>query len=669
MERQSSLSHIIGHRRASTLERHSKPAFSPFDRLPVELHAEIFSHCLDAFPRLDELEQPPTTIARVCGAWRALVFATPKLWASFEIEVQDYEDTDGDFGTADHYSSSSSTSAVTYSDPRQAQHAIRLLNSVHIWLERSRNHPLSVRVIHMPSTPVPGRLSGQLLATLVAHASRWRDVQFMLPSTSLGAAQRLFPEDFPSLKHLKIHMKGQWNGGGGTAPAGALRMGQFPWTQLTSVNLRLDHAHMLNLDAFLELLSDATSLVDLSFNAICALSVEASRVWRSTDSTDSGTRNSGAGASQNEKQRVLRLPSLERLHIVLQSGPAAYVGLGHVPALAAGLQQAATHFLQPGDSLVTFLSLLAPCKLTQLHLDWLIHPTPTPPALNLNSGNGQWDPSIHTKLQDFLRGLKPTLRSLQLGYLPLGEDQLMQCLAQLSGSPPGIRRVAIDDGHEERHSGEESMLETLDLRFPIADHEQDPITDRFLKSLTLESSQGQQQQQPHCSTNATPAAVQPALGAQSGTGSASGSSGPSKLSSHFEALRRNAQSALGVVQSAASAAAPVALPYQRSGPDLSASANSPSSPTVVGGGMLHFPRLERIRLRCSGERCSAKELVRLVNSRSSQRRKFGQEGLRLYSLKQFHIYSMTGVLPDAAQYVDTWKKAGVDVVVESVMLM
>ncbi|KAF5337037.1 hypothetical protein D9611_002928 [Ephemerocybe angulata] len=548
-------SHIV--RRSSTIEHlHSTPALSPFDRLPVELHAEIFSHCLEPFPHLGDADKPPMTIARVCSAWKTLVLSTPKLWASFEIDVQDCETLE-DFPDA-------------LPDPMYELYAVHLLRSVQIWLERSRNHPLSVRLVHMPSTPVPGGLSAQLMAMFVAHARRWRAVEFVLPSTSLDAVQTLFPEEFPALKQLKIHMKGQWNAGGGAGavPFHFVRAANIPWAQLTSLDLRLDAANLLNLDEYLALLQDATNLVSCSINASCCMSATA-------DSTKShsGGRNGDP---------LLNLPALESLHLVLQGGfPSGSLALAGTAAAAAGAQ---TPFLRPEESLTTFLAQFTGCrKLAQLELDWVVD-------AGASQSNSWADSSSvsFSSLQATLRALAPSLHSIRFAYLPLGEEQLHLALTELG-----------------------SGLTALDLRFPLADHERDPITDRFLKSLTLPSQSGVQAG-PSCSESLKGSTQSDGAGMTSEWDSDAG--GPSQA--------------------------------QRETPS--------------------FPGLEQLTLHCSGERCAARTLLKLVESRTDGVRR---EKRGLVSLKQLHLYTMSPILPDASRYTGKWRKAGLEASIESVVIL
>lgn len=404
-------------RRQSTYER---AALSPFDLLPLELHAEIFSHVIPAFPHLNTNGEALMILARVCGTWRSLVLATPKLWASFEIEVQD-----------------ASEGGISSDSEPLTPHTSRLLRSVEVWLERSQSYPLSIRFIHMPTTRTPNSISAQLLAMLTAHAHRWRNVEFTLPSTNLSESQGMFTEEMPLLRHLKIHMKGQWHRNGGINSLLAMNI---PWGQLTTVDLRLDHAHLLNLDELANLLQGATNLVSCSVNATCIMTAESAR-------------------RRSSIQDRLHMPALERLHLILQGGNPQGLGLpnaqSHPPL--AGVQ---SPFLRPEQSLSIFLGLFSDSKLTHLHLDWMVDPFNTPTTAPVGS---RWEASSYSSFRSLLRTLSPTLHSLRLAYLPLGEEQLRQSLAQLSST---------------------GTVRELDLRFPIADQAQDPITDSLLKSLT-----------------------------------------------------------------------------------------------------------------------------------------------------------------------------------------
>src|SRR5258708_11992881 len=66
--------------------RSDSPGVSLFERLPVELHIEIFTHCLSLLPRFHACEAP-LLITRVSQGGRAFVLSVPNLWSSFEIDI------------------------------------------------------------------------------------------------------------------------------------------------------------------------------------------------------------------------------------------------------------------------------------------------------------------------------------------------------------------------------------------------------------------------------------------------------------------------------------------------------------------------------------------------------------------------------------------------------
>ena len=240
-----------------------------FDRLPVELQVEIFSHCLSPFPTLS-VKEAPLLIALVCKAWKELVYNTPRLWSSFEIEIR---------------GSPSGTSAED----------LRLSRLMKIWLQRSGSrYALSVRVVHDPLGRVDDVRSAPLLLELVKHARRWRHVEFVVPSASLAVLQNILPEDFPILRSLTLQMKGLWNSSAGLD----IQSAGIPWAQLTALDLQVE-GHVLTLDECLELLTKAVNLTSCTLNAECVLSPQA------------------------PDRKSLRLPSLTSLHLILQGGMSA----------------------------------------------------------------------------------------------------------------------------------------------------------------------------------------------------------------------------------------------------------------------------------------------------------------------------------------------------------
>ncbi|KAH6888362.1 hypothetical protein BKA70DRAFT_1443016 [Coprinopsis sp. MPI-PUGE-AT-0042] len=373
--------------------KQSQP-LSLFDRLPLELHAEIFSYCLPAYPSITH-DESPIHIARVCRTWRSLVASTPRLWSSFEIEVQD-----------------SGSDELLDASP----FAFKLISRVRLWLERSRNQPLSLRLIHIPTGRIPTQLSALLLALFVREARRWRNIEVVVPSTSLSAVQDLFPDDFPALRSLKLHM----SGGGWTLPSPSTPFNmhanfKVPWNQLTELDLRLDPHHLLDLDEYASALVGATNLMVCRVNARCTLQTAAK------------TRDR------------LELPALKSLHLILQGG-------SH-----AGDLLPPSGYLSAEASLTTFLGLFGGCSLSHLGINWLLD----------GDWTEQWAAGAQPEFMALLKAQASSLRSLELTYLPLGEEAILQCFAQLP------------------------LVEEVDLRFSLADQTHDPVTDRVLHTLTL----------------------------------------------------------------------------------------------------------------------------------------------------------------------------------------
>ncbi|KDR74393.1 hypothetical protein GALMADRAFT_141437 [Galerina marginata CBS 339.88] len=325
--------------------------FSPFDLLPVELQVEIFSYCLPPFPHFD-IDEAPLLISRVCRAWRSVVLNTPKLWSAFEIEV---------------------TGSGTSPSPRDLQ----IMTTMKLWLERSKNYPLSVRVIHVPINRVPDHRSTQLLAVLIPEARRWRHVQFVVPSTSISSLQHSFPADFPLLQSLTLQMKGLW----GSNPSFDVSTMNIPWRQLTSLDLQLEHTVLLTLDKCLVILAQTEQLTRCTMNVDCTL--------------DPRTVHTSH----------LSLPSLETLHLILQGGTNA-------TTIAAADR--------PEACLVQFLNILSLPVLQTLRLGWLVQP----------SGARSWS-AKHSDFLAFLHRQAQTIQVLSLAYLPLTERELLECLSRV----------------------------------------------------------------------------------------------------------------------------------------------------------------------------------------------------------------------------------------------
>ncbi|KAJ3505135.1 hypothetical protein NLJ89_g7571 [Agrocybe chaxingu] len=338
---------------------HPHPRHSPFDSLPIELQVEIFSHCLPPFPHFD-VNEAPLLIARVCGAWRSLVLSTPKLWSSFEIEV------------------TSSGTSISLRD-------FHILSTVKLWLARSKNYPLTVRVIHVPVARIVDPRSAQLLAVLIPEARRWRHVEFIIPAANVVPLRNLLPSEFPILQSLTLQMKGLWN----SEPTWDLLAQSLPWNQLTSIDLQVENNHLPTLDQCIDILSQAENLKNCTMNLSCAINQERVR-WESVS--------------------LLRL---ETLHLVLQSGNSSTPMQPNVNAAA---------------SLVEFLNLVSAPNLQTLRLVWLLP----------SSGQQTWS-RFQPEFLSFLRRTSQTLRVFSLAYVPLSDVELIECLKVV----PQVRELGL----------------------------------------------------------------------------------------------------------------------------------------------------------------------------------------------------------------------------------
>jgi len=344
---------------------------SPFTRLPLEIQAEIFGHCPTDFPRIDS-QVPPLTLALVCKTWYYLVTTTPRLWSCFEIVLE---------GTG---------SSLSLRDD--------MTKRIQLWLYRSRQHPLSFRIVHNYNGGAADRRSAQLFTILLPHAPRWQNVQFRGPSGALTQLPAELQEgSLPALHSLSMHLNKSWDV---SLDPGLLRL---PWSQLSELDLQIYQDSVHTLDECFKILSTAHNLTTCTLSAECVF-----------------TFPGGA-------QRIA-LPSLKSLKLITH---------GEHPAAET--------------SLLNFLELLSVVNLQGFSLDWLANRTQ-------EDTGSRWE-AVHPRFTAFLHSSAHSLESLGLAYLPLNDDDILSCLDGLSG------------------------LKALDLKFALATHQADPITEDFLEYL------------------------------------------------------------------------------------------------------------------------------------------------------------------------------------------
>ncbi|KAF8816518.1 hypothetical protein BYT27DRAFT_7333377 [Phlegmacium glaucopus] len=291
-------------------------------------------------------------------------------------------------------------------------HDSRLMHRMKLWLERSGCYPLFIRLLHNPVGRVSDDRSAQFLAALVPEARRWRNAHLILPAASIAQLQSLPPNSFPTLRSLTLKVTGS-RSSPSDPPLNITAM-NIPWRQLTALDLQLERSILLTLDGGLDILSNTVNLKRGTLHLECS--------WNRHD-------------AQWDK---LSLPALENLQLILQSGDTSNTAAGSAA--------------RPEACLVQFLSLLHLPKLRVLHLGWLV-----------NSSMGHWS-SSHTEFVAFLQASADTLRELTMTYLPIAENELLECLSQVP------------------------KLTHLDLRFAMNEEANDPITNQFLVKCTIPSS-------------------------------------------------------------------------------------------------------------------------------------------------------------------------------------
>ncbi|KAF9448475.1 hypothetical protein P691DRAFT_704875 [Macrolepiota fuliginosa MF-IS2] len=347
---------------------------SSFSQLPLEVWVEIFSHCPTDFPRIDS-QVPPLTLALVCRTWYHLIAATPRLWSCFEVVLQGV-----------------GSSQLVYDGIKR---------KLQTWLRRSRQHPISFRIVHDYTGNAPDLRSAELLTLLLPHASRWQNVQFHGPSGGLAYLPvTLFEGGLPALESISIHLHRSWSS---TFDIGSLKI---PWSQLTGLDLQFYQNRIHSLDECFEILSAARNLTWCTLNANCVFTLP-----RTTEKP--------------------ALPSLKSLKLIIQANDSA---------------------ASPEESLLNFLECLSVVDLRAFSLEWLVSRT--------HDGLEPCWSAFHSRFTDFIQSSASSLEDLGLAYVPLRDHEIISCLDRLSS------------------------LRTLDLKFTLADHHPDPITEDLLLYLS-----------------------------------------------------------------------------------------------------------------------------------------------------------------------------------------
>ncbi|KZP24817.1 hypothetical protein FIBSPDRAFT_409457 [Athelia psychrophila] len=224
---QEALSALITIR--STLQNQAEAhisIFNPIRRLPDELLGEIFEWCLPTQTMTTSSSHAPTLVQSICRRWRDIARSTPRLWASFTLQMT------------------------------SERAAIEVLMAEQ-WLFRGGSTPLTLalgirRGYHEEEEKDLRR--AELLHMALRHSSRWQTLQLKISYGLLEHFSSL-REQLPLLEHLDISIPIDFSGrrwvnpvnlihaprlrslvvGSGVSPAFL----KIPWNRLTKIVIDL----------------------------------------------------------------------------------------------------------------------------------------------------------------------------------------------------------------------------------------------------------------------------------------------------------------------------------------------------------------------------------------------------------------------------------------------
>ncbi|KAF8959900.1 hypothetical protein BDZ97DRAFT_1364012 [Flammula alnicola] len=160
---------------------------SRHDQIARYLPVEVASHIFTFYVHGTDSTQPsyktassakrgvPLVLAAVCKAWRRIVFATPQLWTTMNIDL-----------------------SIAGDPALQVELATQ-------WLRRSGNMPLSITVDAPPNdgSQRPDRHTGALFEILKTYAFRWKQLALFIPNKFYSAFTEGL-DDVPLLESLSL---------------------------------------------------------------------------------------------------------------------------------------------------------------------------------------------------------------------------------------------------------------------------------------------------------------------------------------------------------------------------------------------------------------------------------------------------------------------------------
>ncbi|KAJ7665889.1 hypothetical protein DFH06DRAFT_1385592 [Mycena polygramma] len=167
-----------------------KALISPARRLPLDILQEIFIACLPTHRNcVMSSSEAPVLLGRICSAWRAISLSTPRLWASLHVAEPTFQ------------------SGLT--DEALFQHKVaQRIEMTKIWLGRSGSCPLSISLHSAPQyvrLPDIASNSEQFIEALVLFASRWQQLNFTIPLSTVVETMSRLQVDASSLETFTIY--------------------------------------------------------------------------------------------------------------------------------------------------------------------------------------------------------------------------------------------------------------------------------------------------------------------------------------------------------------------------------------------------------------------------------------------------------------------------------
>ncbi|RDB30630.1 hypothetical protein Hypma_005812 [Hypsizygus marmoreus] len=182
------------------------PITSPVRRLSRELISQILDHFAgtEDYALLSTREHKPDTpliLGQICSRWREVALSTPRLWSSLHVKFpHNIQVTDEE----------------------------SIVGLVHLWMERSGDAPLMLRLtIYSPAGRPLGLRSDSIraiFAPLLQHSHRWESLHLDL---SFGALKSLMREK-PFASSLQAPLLQSFELTGGRDSQDALRLGTRP---------------------------------------------------------------------------------------------------------------------------------------------------------------------------------------------------------------------------------------------------------------------------------------------------------------------------------------------------------------------------------------------------------------------------------------------------------